>query len=319
MNAIGGYFQLQLPSRLFDYHDEALALSNGRACLRHMLVSQPMKACYLPSYACDAIYHPFEMEDVPYRLYSINEALEPATLPKLEDGEFFLYIDYFGLRGAVVEQLIGHYGDRLIVDNTHAFFRKRVHDNWSFTAARKYFGVPDGAFLYGPRIAPANYPRFDAFSLEHGLLKLHGQQHRGFEAYSRYEASLGCRLNRISIYSERLLSTVDLDDVQRRRIDNYRHLHDALESFNQLEASLPDGAVPFTYPLLPSQRIERGVLHAAQVFVPSLWRDPLDRPQTASMFELELAKWLLPLPIDHRYGRDDMQRMIELIYKVLDR
>jgi hypothetical protein len=37
------------------------------------------------------------------------------------------------------------------------------------------------------------------------------------------------------------------------------------------------------------------------------------------MFELELAKWLLPLPIDHRYGRDDMQRMIELIYKVLDR
>ena len=47
-----------------------------------------------------------------------------------------------------VEWLAKQYGKKLIVDNTQAFYAKPVEDVDTFYTCRKFFGVPDGAYLY---------------------------------------------------------------------------------------------------------------------------------------------------------------------------
>lgn len=124
MKPIGGFYELLLPEESFSYHDGATALSTGRACLRVLLQQLDVKKCYLPNYTCDAVYDSFDREEVPYELYAITESMEPAALPSLEEDEYFYYINYFGTCNHIVTRLYEAYGDKLIIDNTHDFFKK---------------------------------------------------------------------------------------------------------------------------------------------------------------------------------------------------
>lgn len=314
MNPIGGFYELLLPQKPFSYHDEALALSNGRACIRMMIRQLNIKKCYLPNYTCDAVYHPFDAEGVPYELYSIDSNLEPTQLPALADGEYFYYINYYGIKSGAVGELHSLYGNNLLIDNTHDFFKRRQYDCASFTSARKYFGVPDGAFLYTPLpIDITDLPRFNKYSVTHAVERLKGNQERAFEEFQEYEQSLDSELCRISLLSERMLSLVDIDRVKHKRRDNFRTLHRTLGMKNDLTGvSIDNDDVPFAYPFLPQGGFDKTSLYPLGIFIPSLWKDPLSR-ENSNEFETRLANSLLALPIDERYDENDMLFMAEQI------
>lgn len=318
MKVIGGFYELLIPEKSFDYHEDAIALSNGRACIRLITKNLNIKKCYVPNYTCDAVYHPFDLEGVPYELYSIRENMEPETFPNLAPDEYFYYINYFGVKSNVVEKLYGIYGNKLIIDNTHDFFKKRQHDCWSFTSARKYFGVPDGAFLYAPKDINSSFERFDKFSLAHSLERLRGNQEIAFRNYQDYEKSLTSEINKISLFSEKTLSLVDIKNTTAKRKENFHALNKILENRNKFTLdNILDGDVPFAYPFLPSINFSKESLYGANIFVPTLWADPLKRDATTA-YEKELAENLMPLPIDERYTIDDMKFMAEQIIRVLE-
>ena len=104
MKPIGGFFELELPVVQRTFHPNAIALSTGRACLRLMLQNIDIRKCYVPFYTCDALYDPFQLEGVPIETYGLNNQLEPIRLTELNENEFFLYINYFGVRSTTVEQ-----------------------------------------------------------------------------------------------------------------------------------------------------------------------------------------------------------------------
>ncbi len=320
MKPIGGFFELLLPRQSVAYHEGAVALSNGRACIRTMLRSLDIKKCYVPNYTCDAVYCPFELEGVDYELYSIDEHLNPVSVPTLAEGEFFYYINYFGVKNGTVNKLYDTYGDRLLIDNTHDFFKKRQHDCWSFTSARKYFGVPDGAFLYGK---PGNNvgvdaPRFKDYSLAHCVDRLKGDQDKSLQEFREYEASLNSEIYRISRLSEKMLSSVDVEEVSQKRKDNFQTLHARLREKNRfILDDMSEDDVPFAYPFLPEGDFDKTALYTSNIFIPTLWADPLAREGTTD-FERRLATTLMPLPVDHRYGEEEMGFMAEQVLKELD-
>lgn len=314
MKPIGGFFELELPVGNEMYHSKAIALSTGRACLRLMLQNMDIRKCYVPFYTCDALYDPFLLEKIEIETYGLTNQLEPEFLPELNENEFFLYINYFGIKSKTVEELLNRYGKNLIVDNTHLFFHQGYHNNWSFTSARKYYGVPDGAFLYAPiKIDTSKIERFKGASIKHNVLRMLGLQNEAHHEYTEYEKSLTAEVHLMSIVSEKLLSLVDYDKVKEARLDNFKFLHELLGPLNQLHIDKEMTDVPFAYPFLPKNLIDKKIFYKHNLFIPSLWLDPYKRQGKGYDFDKDLSVKLMPVPIDHRYNRQDMLPIADLL------
>ncbi len=311
MKAIGGFFELEQRPTHAGPHPRALALSTGRACMMVMLRHLRPRRVFVPFYTCDAALQPFRQLDIPLVYYSLDERLFPRDVAGLGGGELVLWTDYFGVCSSQLEQLKRRFADRLLIDDTHAFFREGTAGFWSFTSARKYFGVPDGAYLYAPVELSVDAERFTGASLTHAALRTLGLQEEGFAAYKAYEHSLDCSVRRISAISEALLGTIDFARVVEARCRNFAYMHARLGPRNCFPLPSTLDAVPFCYPYLPARAVDRRLLHAQDVFVPTLWPDAAARPDPGFEWERRLCAELLPLPIDHRYTPADLERVAD--------
>lgn len=310
MKPIGGFFEFELPHGGARLHPQAHALSTGRACMMVMLRNLAPKRVHVPFYTCDAALEPFVRLGIETRTYALDETLFPKNLPELDEGEYILWTNYFGVCGEHTSKIKKHFGQQALLDDTHAFFRSGHPGYWSFTSARKYFGVPDGAFLFAPESLDVQAERFKGASLMHGLLRRLGRQNEAYEAYKRYERYLDCSVYRISEVSEGMLRGVDISHVAEARHRNFDFLHSALGEHNQLPLQQMSD-VPFCYPYLPNSPVKRESLYAKGIFVPSLWSDTLTRNMSGFDFEKRISVELLPLPIDHRYTPTDLQPMVD--------
>jgi len=82
LKPIGGFFELETPPLGSGYHPKALALSNGRACMRWILENEKPLRVYIPFYTCYALYEPMESMGIEVVFYSIDETLSPINLPE---------------------------------------------------------------------------------------------------------------------------------------------------------------------------------------------------------------------------------------------
>ena len=315
MKPIGGFFELDLPDGDSFYHNEAMSLSTGRACLGFLIEALAPSKIYLPYYCCEALFEPLKERNIDFDFYKINESLELAQQIELQKGEYLIYINYFGLKDKYIKTLLEQYKDQFILDNTHAFFQKQKGIGYSFTSARKYFGVADGAFLYGLNNTDTydDLPRFTKASVAHSVNRLMGNQQEAFALFQQYEQSLDCSVLRISVLSEKLLSAIDYKSVRAKRAANFAFLSKELNDINglQFDHEIEDA---FCYPFLPKKSMSKTDFYAEKIYVPTLWPDVLERSDVKKYPIAEnLTKELLPLPIDHRYSHVDMERMAAFI------
>jgi len=320
MKPIGGFFELELGAGGEPYHAAALALASGRACLRRLLERSRPSRVWTPFYVCDSVVQTIEKAGVELEYYALDASLDPvlpAGAPA--DGECLLYVNYFGIKLDTAASLDRTLGDRAILDDTHAFFQRGYPRAASFNSARKFFGVPDGAYAYGagldleaPRApAPVHY--------DHLVNRLLGHQRLAFEQYRESEACVTDEPVPMSALSERLLARVEYDRVRRTRRDNFLRLHERLGAHNRLALNLAAGLdAPYCYPLLADQPVEWERFWDRGLFTPMLWPEVPGRP-AAGAFEWErtLAARLLPLPVDHRYGSDDVDRVVRTVDEVM--
>lgn len=312
---IGGFFELEKADKGPPYHTNAIALSNGRACLS-LIIDQlePLKM-YMPFYACDALFEPLQGRcEISY--YSIDNNLEIKDIPELKQDEYLLYIDYFGMKAMYIESLKIEFGSKLIIDDTHNFFKQGHHGHWSFCSARKYFGVPDGAYLYSPTTVTAQYQRNTAIRMDYLINRKEGRQELAFAQFQEYEKSMDSSIKQISLTSEHMLNRVDYEKIKDARRTNFKFLDSELAEFNQSFFTSSQNDM-FCYPLLPKKVIPKRDFHQHDIFIPSLWPDVLHRKETGFSTEKEIAKRLLPIPVDHRYKPVDLRKVTQLIKKMV--
>jgi two-component sensor histidine kinase len=317
MKAIGGFFELEIANGKSLYHDEAIKLSTARACLKLVLQTKKYSKVYLPFYCCDALIVPLKLEGITFEFYSINEQFEIVNRIDLKRNEAIIYCNFFGTKSNYVNDLIEFYKDQLIIDNSHAFFIKGYKKNISFTTARKYFGVPDGAFLYinQDELYLKNIQRNINVSINHNVHSLLGLQELAFSEFSDYEKSLNSRIEKISIISERLLSNVDFKEVRKIRNRNFNFFRKEFSEINTILIHDKEKDC-FCYPLLLMNPIDITSLHKEKIYIPSYWKDVLNREnKELYKFECTISSDLLPLPIDHRYNLKDLKRVSQLIKK----
>jgi len=256
-----------------------------------------------------------ERMGVDFEFYQIDAALDAIELPEPGSGELLLFINYFGLKNNLAGELAERFGKRVVIDDTHRFFHRGYEGSYSFTSARKYFGVPDGAYLYGATGGISEIERNTDVSVLHSVERLLGLQDKAYRDYLAYEASFGFELQRISVLSERLLAGIDYQGAAQRRIENFRYLHEHLGSYNSLPVDPCQIDVPFCYPFLPAHGMDKELLARQKLYIPTFWPDLLERKVDGYEVEKDMTRRLLPLPVDQRYAMEHMQRVVDCVVR----
>ena len=313
MEAIGGYFSLELPLRE-EYHKDAIRLNTGRNCLEYILRARRYKKVYVPYYTCEAVMEPINKLGIPYEFYHIDIHFEIRDRIMLKADEALLYTNYFGLKQRYVEQLAEKTGTRLIVDNTQAFYAKPIHCIDTFYTCRKFFGVADGAYLYTNKLLNEEFMLDESWSrMAHLLKRIDLSAEDGFADFRKVDDGLDNQpIRKMSKLTQRIMQSIDYEAAAKKRRENYLYLHEVLGNINNLEIHLEEDAIPMVYPLLAPIKGIREKLIEKKVFVASYWPKVLDWTTTNDL-EYLLTYQMQPLPIDQRYGEEDLERIKTII------
>ena len=316
MKPIGGYFELELAHGI-EYHPNAIRLNTGRNCLEYILRAKRYKKVYVPYYICEVVLEPFEKLGIPYEFYHIDINFEIRDRFTLQPDEALLYVNYYGLKQRYVEQLAEEIGGQLIVDNTQAFYAKPIAGIDSFYTCRKFFGVPDGAYLYIVKELDEELEQdlsYDRMAFLTKRIDLGAEA--GYLAFRDLSKSLvGQPIKRMSNLTQRMMQGIEYKKAAEQRRDNYEQLHTALGKSNDLSIPLEEDAVPMVYPYMAPIKGLREKLIENKVFVARYWPNVLEWTKDDAI-EYQLTCQMQPLPIDQRYGKEDMERIIDIIKNI---
>ena len=317
MEAIGGYFSLELPLRE-EYHKDAIKLNTGRNCLEYILRARKYKKVYIPYYTCEAVMEPINKLGIPYEFYHIDIHFEIRDRFTLKDEEALLYTNYFGLKQRYVVQLAEKTGNRLIVDNTQAFYAKPIAGIDTFYTCRKFFGVADGAYLYTDKLLDEEFELDESYDrMAHLLKRIDLSAEQGFADFRKVDDVLNKQsIRRMSKLTQRIMQSIDYETAAKKRRENYQMLHEVFGEENKLQLSLDEDAIPMVYPFLAPIKGLREKLIENKVFVARYWPNVLEWT-TKDDIEYLLAYQMQPLPIDQRYGEEDMNRIIHIIEEIV--
>jgi hypothetical protein len=311
--AIGGYFELELPKGAGFLHDDAVLLNSGRACFEALLRTIKPRRVLMPKYTCDVMLEPLKNTQTAYDFYAITEQLEIKDLPELTKDELLLYVNYFGVKDDYVQRLAERYGSRLVIDNAQAFYAPPIPGAHTLYSPRKFFGLPDGGIIYSNvSIGIHNLEQDTSYGrCMHLLKRIDKGAEAGYQDFKIDDASLNSQpIRTMSNLTRRLLGDIDFAAIRTRREANYKILHQALRDKNQLRLSdTPTG--PMVYPFRAQEGLRQKLIDA-KVYVATYWPNVYEWAQSTET-EYMLVDSIVALPIDQRYGADEMQRILEVI------
>lgn len=312
-HTIGGYLELEVRNGNH-LHAGAIRLNSGTNAFEYILRTRNYRKVYIPYYTCEAMLVPLQKLNIEYKFYYINDQLEPTALPQLEKNEGFLYTNYFGLKTQCVEKLSKYYGKHLIADHTQAFFSPPCADVDTFYSARKFFGLPDGAYLFTDSPLTMLLEQDCSYQrCSHLLKRIDLGASEGYPDFNANTQDLAnTPLRRMSNLTEALLGNIDYDTVRAQRIDNYRTLDKALKTSNFLQFATTPNDVPLVYPYLSDSPNLKHKLIEERIFVATYWPNVLQWV-SADTCEYMLAQNTCFLPIDQRYDASDMEKIINII------
>lgn len=322
MKPIGGYFELELTDQRSSLHSDAFYVNSGRNALEFILRTMdriPAKV-YLPYYTCDTVFEPLQRLRIPYEFYNIKEKLELVDLIHLKPDEYIIVNNYFGLQDDYIRYLYGKYQDQLIIDCTQAWYTPEIKGCKMFYSPRKYFGLPDGGIACTTISKNIELEEDKSYTrCEHLLRRIDEGAQKGYGAFQENSEKLvNLPLRWMSRLTKALLSSIDQDHVRQTRIHNYEYLYSLLKDINKFEAPSADkfalSGCPMVYPFLSQDTNLRKKLIANNIFVATYWPNVIEMGKKGSI-EYNVASNLIPLPIDQRYGEEEMIRIINLIKK----
>ena len=320
MDAIGGYFELA------DYeeggifpHQAGILLNTGRNALEFILRSiGEVKGVYLPYYTCEVVLEPLKRLHIPWMYYHINAQFEINDEINPRTGESIITNNYFGIKDDYIRRLVAKFGDHLIVDCAQALFAKPIPGVKCFYSTRKFVGVADGGVAYlggvtGDRVH-VNEVECTVDHDSHLYKRKEFGAEVGFADYQSNEIKLDNQPIRwMSGTTKRILEHIDYDRIIRKRRANFEYLNAALVEKNFLILPDLDSFVcPMVYPFVT--RIDRNLrkeLIEHKVFVAKYW--PNVRQLRDYYTEYDLANRVVPIPIDQRYGIEEMDVIINNI------
>lgn len=320
-DAIGGYFELELSDRGHFPHDDGYCVNSGRNALELILRNiREISRLWIPYYTCDVILEPIEKLGIQYSFYHVNQDLELSDALDLQAGEYILLTNYFGIKDLYVSEMASKYGERLIVDNSQAYFSDPVEGIKTFYSPRKFVGVPDGgiAIIPGTEIDMSAYEQDYSYDrCSHLLKRIDLGATEGYADFKQNSLVLKKQpIRRMSRLTSAVLRSVDFESVKETRLSNLRFLHENLRDCNILRCvnEAMNSTCPMVYPYIHSciDSPIRQQLIQNKIFVAAYWPNVQDWCREGDV-ENCLYSGIIPLPIDQRYSLNDMSRILNTL------
>ncbi|MEF2921523.1 MAG: hypothetical protein U0O16_03680 [Holdemanella sp.] len=311
MKEIGGYIELDTYTGPMLYED-GIKLNCGRNALAYIIKAKKINKINVPKFMCDSNDKVLIENGVEVIYYNIGLDFKP----QIKDYDGWLYVVNF--YGQLTNEYILTLGKNVIVDNAQAYFQRPVKGVDTIYTCRKFFGVPDGAILYTDKLIEINLMD-ESYNRMNFLL---GRFERtASEFYKDYvDNNHFFKDEPIKIMSkltENLLHGLDYDVIKKKRTENFSYLNSKLASINKLTLKIPEGA--FMYPLYIDNGFEiRKKLQDKKIFIPTLWPAVFNLCSENDL-EYDMAKNILPIPVDQRYGIDEMNIIINSILELLNK
>jgi len=325
MKQIGGYFELELPDAwpaLFLHADGAL-LNSGKNALEYVLRHiDKIETIWIPSFSCETVLEPIEKLNLNYRFYHVNEQLRVQEI-KLGKNDYLVYNNYFGIMDGYIRNLFAKYGEQLIVDYTQSFLSPQLPGCKAIYSPRKCFGVPDGGVAY-PNLGTDEFEQDYAYGrFIHLLKRCELPASEGYQAFKENGMALrGQPIRKMSVLTQRILNSIDFHNAAEKRRENFQYLHKQFDKTNAMRGLIGDmcrESVPSFYPyMVDNADALRKRLIEQDVFVATYWPNVLSEHsaenwECGSNVEQNIVRNAIPLPIDHRYNLDDMQRIVRVL------
>lgn len=317
-DAIGGYFELELPFIKNNIYPTAHKFQSARAAFYALILAGKPNKIWMPRYICDSMLAPLIQAGITYDFYSINEQFEIKDDINLSKDEWLLYVNYFGICTEQQKSILNKFNpNQVIFDHSQAFFVSAFDCLATVYSPRKFFGVPDGGLLYSndPRIKqPEQSDDSSEYRMGHLISRLTKSPEAAYQQYIEAEQAISnLPVQGMSLLTERLLQSVDYQRARNIRVRNALYLHEHLGQYNQLNLKFDETVAPLCYPFIPNVKTtSKGELISQRVFIPTYWTEVLGRIEEGS-FEWNLVTNGLFLPCDQRYKKDDMNRLISLL------
>ena len=325
---IGGYMEFE---RLggSDYYPDLYKFNLGRTALVWLLEQLNCRRLYVPCYCCDSVAKTARNAGFEVELYHIDEKLRPISGDAeftLEDGEWLYLVNFYGqLTDEKITEYRKQYG-RVIVDNAQSFFQRPVGGLPTIYSCRKFIGVSDGAYLdlgtengLSDETLKAACEKFETLPVDitkdrigylFGRLEENARNYYS-EMLAQSDKFADAAPMKMSLLTENILRGIDYERVRERRVSNYLTLQKLLPSDNPFTKRVP--IAPFAYPYYHEDGLAlRKAMAAKNIFIPTNW-SYLVGNDSASALEQEWSANILPLPVDQRYGEEEMTYLAKMI------
>jgi hypothetical protein len=339
MTSIGGFIPLDPafdgdgPARLPDCFLPTDTVSwtwthNGRIALNRIVDTIKPRRIFFPAFICRDPVDAVRQRGSEIQFYPVGQTLRPdlsILSTMIGRGDAVLGVDFFGFPPC--EDFLSLRNSRpdvfWIQDLCHAGGPTEIP--WGdalIYSFRKIIGVPDGGLL----VSRSDQLTFNPIEMQDPPAERSGpwraraadpDNSRSGDWFPLYR-SIEETMPKEEVWgpstgSVRVVASTDWTRASRTRRSNFRILQEGLSGRIVFRCCTPAPSAPMAFPILaPTDAGElQRRLAAKGVFAARHWGH-LPSPQGFAEEHL-IAQRILSLPVDQRYGRDDMLKMIKII------
>ncbi|MGN7205084.1 hypothetical protein ACTHQF_12505 [Pedobacter sp. SAFR-022] len=316
VRTIGGYMGLQLPGGK-PYYPDLIQLNTARNSLEYILLTQGYTTIYLPYFTCEVLLEPIKRLQLQYHFYKIDEQMDPVIDFEVDDHSCMLYTNYFGVKTDTVRAL-SKTQKNLIIDNAQAFYAAPIIGIDTFYSCRKFFGVPDGAYLYARSSRRLELSKDSSVDRMSHLVKAADLNvEAGYADYVRNnDVLINNEIKVMSNLTQQLMAAVEYDDCAKKRREHFAFLHERFKDINEFKFHYSPEDTPMVYPLLIAKDHLKSQLIERKIFVATYWPNVFEWTSPDAL-EYHFAQHMISLPIDQRYNLDDMKYLVETVESLL--
>lgn len=319
---IGSFIEMQFEKgrEYYKGRKDIARLNSGRAAICHALRVLGCDCVYMPLYQCDSVRDFLIKKQIDIKYYHIDNDFAPIDLAERpEDGKktALLVVNYFGIMSdARIKEVIKPYKEGyggVVIDNCQAFFAPPVAGCMNVYSARKFIGVPDGAYVIGRGAERFLDGYQNGYSSDTSLFLLqrieYGCEGRAYRSRMENERRLDSEdVKLMSPLTTAVLDGTDYPHIIEKRRRNFETAIKLFSDINQIDpkAHYDGSCVPFVYPLVTKDKDMTQRLLENKHFQGQWWSYLLkEAPKNST--EYRLSRYMTPVTIDQRYGKKELE------------
>ena len=322
MKQIGSFIELELPrGREFYKGENNIArLNTGRAAIWHAFRLTGAEKIWIPYYQCESVRDFLLRKGCTVRYYHQDVTFTPIDIEAGEN-DAVLLVNYYGIMSQKRMSSLAEKYPHAIIDNSQAFFCRPLENLLNVYSARKFVGVPDGAYVIG-RDAHFNvdeYPQCYSSDTAGFLMKRieYGCEGKAYEDRELNEARIDSEdAMKMSKLTRTLLDGADYEQNMERRRKNFIKADELFSGINLLNAKMyfDEDTIPMVYPLVVEDDDLLKKFLDAKHFQGHWWKYITDE-LPADTFEHWLSRYVIPITIDQRYDENDLMHLRAIVDK----